>query len=593
MSRAKWQKPPNIEQPLISQVDEDSIRKDDHDPRSSDLLSLGKPQQKKRLDYSTALGVLACWLCLSAAIVTVSPYTRVPWILGLQRQFQVIGFLIGVMNQLFLGLTPKVFLLIEARFGPSYLQNFEAILRRSYLGSGTSILWRGVLFGITLLHLGLGVAYKEFTDGRSEYPFKISNDSFYGLTGPTNFKEGLLFGLGLTSMANSTLPFYSATVSDPPMPSFPHAYGFNTLLLSETSSAKLDSPFPEYVEQIQTNLTAEDSYILTAEVFATVTSYNDSIASHRNDDKFWDYYTNMMGNTSNLYDSKDANFGAKIQWQDMLVRRGALALLVNDLGIRNTSWMFAAFISAFPKPEVSWNISRRRETYLAVGAEFRQNAMLFHTRRERCKGSWRITYNSIELISGACLQAPTSEKIQKMFTNATLAIPTWYMPSLIEYLGGFGMHRNESRWLVPSFSTVIAGVFWSRVTRMQGRYGRVGNPQAVLQSDVYYHCNDEGIKVKQTMSTSPWLFVTLIVLPFLTLLLLLASVAMFHTPLGEGFGLITVLAGVCKDTLRLVNGASLSGELKRRLRVKFIVHKDGGHPRVEYVLGDEGPNDKL
>ena len=83
------------------------------------------------------------------------------------------------------------------------------------------------------------------------------------------------------------MSFTAAIFDDPPLPSFPSAYGYNTLLLSNTSSAKLDTPFHEYVRTIQERLVLDESYSLTADVYATVTSYNDSVESHRHDYDFW------------------------------------------------------------------------------------------------------------------------------------------------------------------------------------------------------------------------------------------------------------------------------------------------------------------
>ena len=69
--------------------------------------------------------------------------------------------------------------------------------------------------------------------------------------------------VGLTFFANSTMSFTAAIFDDPPLPSFPSAYGYNTLLLSNISSAKLDTPSPEYVRTIQESLITDESYSLT------------------------------------------------------------------------------------------------------------------------------------------------------------------------------------------------------------------------------------------------------------------------------------------------------------------------------------------
>ena len=238
---------------------------------------------------------------------------------------------------------------------------------------------------------------------------------------------------------------------------------------------------------------------------------------------------------------------------------------------------------------------------------FRKGAMLFHTRRESCIGTWRITYNSIQLVKGACGKPSLPEINQNIFTRSTLAIPTWYLPSFVEYLGDFSDSRRQSQWLVPTFSTVIAGVYWSRATALMGFYNWSENktifydpnPEHVQRSEVIYTVKDEGVSMRPVMNASPLLFLVFIIQPTLTIILLLASILMFRTPLDKGFGLISLLAGIKTETLHLLAGASVSGKLKEALRVRVVVHQpltlDGrpGHPRNGYILGDGLPNGKL
>ena len=106
----------------------------------------------------------------------------------------------------------------------------------------------------------------------------------YGLLPPAGLQDRFV---GLTYFENTTMSFTATIFKDPPLPASPRAYGFNTLLLSNTSSAKLDAPSPRYVRQVQASLIADETYNLTADVLATVTSYNDSVERLRDDDQFW------------------------------------------------------------------------------------------------------------------------------------------------------------------------------------------------------------------------------------------------------------------------------------------------------------------
>jgi hypothetical protein len=47
----------------------------------------------------------------------------------------------------------------------------------------------------------------------------------------------------------------------------------------------------------------------------------------------------------------------------------------------------------------------------------------------------------------------------------------------------------------------------------------------------------------------------------------------YHCPADESFGLISLLAAVAPDTLKVLSGAGLPGELNRRVQRWFVVEK--------------------
>ena len=72
----------------------------------------------------------------------------------------------------------------------------------------------------------------------------------------------------------------------PPFVDLPKAYGYNTLLLDNTSAALLDMPVPDYVISIQQILKANESWQTSASVNATVARYNTSGDAYINNDDF-------------------------------------------------------------------------------------------------------------------------------------------------------------------------------------------------------------------------------------------------------------------------------------------------------------------
>ena len=204
----------------VSLIEDQTAVGANHESLPKDLPDLGKPRVKRQLDISGILAVFGSMLCLALTYITVSPSSSIPWRLGVTRQFQIIGFLLSLMHQCFLTVAPRFFLLVEARFEPSYLQNYDAILRSSSTLPGTGFIWRGILMTVILLPIGLGLAYKEFDHGISQVHVSNGIGSFYGLTAPAGLQESG-GSQGLSFMANATASFYSATYNDPIIPSFP------------------------------------------------------------------------------------------------------------------------------------------------------------------------------------------------------------------------------------------------------------------------------------------------------------------------------------------------------------------------------------
>ena len=128
---------------------------------------LGKPTVKKRFHIWDLLVVGLSFICLALAITAVANES-VSWHLGVQNyQLVVLGLLLSIMNLCLRSVAPTLFLLLEARFGPSTLQNYDGILRNQLLRSQLSVVWRLVLGLMLALPLALSVAYKGFTCGES------------------------------------------------------------------------------------------------------------------------------------------------------------------------------------------------------------------------------------------------------------------------------------------------------------------------------------------------------------------------------------------------------------------------------------------
>lgn len=163
-----------------------------------------------------------------------------------------------------------------------------------------------------------------------------NHTSWYGLTAAPGLTSYATLKFGPSYMANATLPFIMA--SPDPTTQFPQTYGFNNLVISNTSSAFLDAPLPEQVLSLQQSLQKDitSSFTLTADVHATVTTYNHSIEESRGDDAFWDFYLNQRGRNST-----PGFFSTVIDTADLCSGR-ALGMLTGD-DKADASWMVLSF----------------------------------------------------------------------------------------------------------------------------------------------------------------------------------------------------------------------------------------------------------
>lgn len=269
----------------------------------------GEPVAKKRVHVLDLLSTGTAFVSLALAITAVAS-EELSWHLGTKNlQLVVLGFLLSIINMCMKNIAPTFFLLLEARFGSSTLQNYDGILRNSMLSSRLSFVWR-VILGLTLaLPIGLSIAYKGFQGGESAIKIDpttyISNASYYGMVAPPGI-QGLGQNKGISLFNNATLPFAVASApqdgSELAVPAEPQAYGYNIILLNQDSTALLDVPQPSYVSEIQQLLTLGESWNLTADVIGTVAAFNDSKNQDEESYKsFFDAFCEAAAKSSGAY----------------------------------------------------------------------------------------------------------------------------------------------------------------------------------------------------------------------------------------------------------------------------------------------------
>lgn len=499
------------------------------------------------------------------------------------------GFLLSIMELCRARVGPSFLLHLEARFGRSKLQNYDGILMGEIFKSKMDLLWRLVILFVIALPIALSVGYKQFQIGgdSSQTINATSNGTtgmppYYGMFGPPGLQQ-LDGNTGISLYFNATLPFRVATnvapweTKEPALPQFPQPYGFNTLALDEHTSALLDAPQANRMSALQASLRAGESLTITANVSATVTRHN----------------TSALPGHDEMLDMACGDISWKMSQEYMFTKYSVFLLANAVVGDQSHVWVGFA-------PNEKGDLLPQNCTYI------KPYLKRFDTTRQQCTGKWSVTRGGIQLMAGSsCNGTMLSADRQLPLTMNTLVFADWYTPQLHETLAPFATSRSQSRWLYPSMSTAVAAMSWSRICSLNGvsnylnqtldvQFGtRPDNSSiSVEEAGLMYDVPDEQIvSIRQTLRNSWLLWLILAIQPVLVITMVLLTAFMYSTPIDKGFGLVSMLAGISPQSLELLRGAALSGELNEKLRVSiFPAHRKGGEDAIEYRLHRVGEN---
>lgn len=192
-----------------------------------------------------------------------------------------------------------------------------------------------------------------------------------------------------------------------------------------------------------------------------------------------------------------------------------------------------------------------------------------------------------------------------VFEEYNFQFSTFYKPSLVEYLAPLSpparatteqVYKWEDTSVMPTFTTSVAAMYWSRMTVLFGPDSYVNQDyNATLPAwndEVNYAAPDTLLSNRRTMHPSWALYVVLATQPILITLILVASFVPSHFSAvdGSNLGIVALFAGVRTETLKLLEGASFSGTLKKPLSVRInrITAKSERQPQIEYHFYDDG-----
>ena len=501
----------------------------DHLPKG-----LGIPRFPGSYSWKEKLATMCCILALAVAVIVVFE-PRVAVYFGQTRQFIWIGLCLTVMGWCAQLPLRRVFLISSTNSQASTLQSIDAILRSDPLTSRADWRIRIVLFIMLGLGPALSAAYKSLGGGESRYQHNGLVGQF-GLTDPPRTHN---IGFGLSQFINATLPWFQ----DPGFPN--RVYGFNMHVDTENRSAMLDAPLPDYILSLQASLAPRASKIVTATVPAIVCELNPQL--DRSYEEVQSLWQESAPNTT--YPSHADT------WVEVNTLHIAMLMPVEQ---DNTNIIIA-----------NWNDS--------AGEVFGSHLRQYSLSRQNYTGSWHITQSSVQLIEAV----PRDQHLNDhcLLRSNWLALADLYTRMFAEFDWRYRTESDANHYKesIKSDSTLLASMLWSRLAALAPNtdIALTNNPLCAPDGlpDLRFETGVTIDTVAVTIRPGWGIVIVLALYPvifFASLVYRIISRSL--VPIGEGFGLISLLASVEKSSLALLAGASLSGKLRQPLFIGFRVH---------------------
>jgi hypothetical protein len=504
---------------------------------------LGEPAESREFSWKDCFAAVSCLISfgVAASVVFVQRWA-VYW--DFTGQLIWIGLCLTLMGWCTQPFLRRLFLVgtIQLR-SSSTLQSIDATLRSDPLTSNADWSIRILLACMLAMGPGLSAAYKSCGNGQSSFDggYKLIQ---IGLIGPPGMQH---IGFGLSLFVNASLPWFE-------QPGLGRSYGLNTYVLNENTTAMLDSPMPADVQNIQSSLAVNQWMRLTGVVSTLVCSLDPNLDYNR---------TNL---TNDFGGMDHAGMAGQMWAWNGFWNKGMFLPNKTD----NTNIYFSSF----------------NETN---NQTFGDNARHYRLIRQNYTATWFITASSIQLEQATPIENQELDD-KGVFSGIYVALPQLFINAMAEYdtlyraMGDantadeLAMYAKE----IKTDATLLAGAVWARFVSFVGpetwSQKSLQNRSHVLseeqQSTILYTRPMSIEKGAATIKRSWQIIVILSAYPLILLAAFFSRVFLWpRSPIGEGFGVISLLASVDKDSRRLLDGAGLSGRLKRPLSLVFDIDK--------------------
>ncbi|KAH7008020.1 hypothetical protein EDB80DRAFT_776701 [Ilyonectria destructans] len=541
-----------------------------HPPGENQEPRYGCPAKKSRCNCVDVLFVVFSNLCLLGCILVITPELHLAWRLGFNNQLVVLGVFMAVMNICTRRIATRFFIHFEVQYGASSLQNLDAILQQSVFSSKMNMGWRAVIAFSIALPIGLSAWYKTFSGGHAT---RIVTDVSIGQYGA--FSRPMENGREQTySLIDAMAPWRRAAESDDSYPQNmdrPQPYGYNLVTLSNDEVVMLDMPNSTLLGQIQSELDVGETMVLSANISGTLAKYNSSTSELLGDDSFWKSYMDKT-TTIETYSGWRVSMALGARPEAWAVV-GGFRHLGGEPGKSNDSWV--ATYTDWESPEVT---AFRNSNF----------SIMFNIYRQKCSVKWNVNVSTVTLDAADCDTSSLRPVDSSMLPTAPDLEDKTFMDALPFAIRQFWQERSSSPWKMPSAAMSVAALHVNRWRHMlpseAARYPDTKFVREFLYDDVL----ETFEKTRHTVQAGYLLYFIFAIQPVLaTLMLLYIILFLYTTPVDSSFGITSILASVDGDSLRILSGAGLSGELKKRVHLNIKVSETNSlETRIQSTLSD-------
>ncbi|KAH6893270.1 hypothetical protein B0T10DRAFT_269257 [Thelonectria olida] len=525
----------------------------------------GSPTTKPRCDLIDAYALFTTFLCFLGCCLVVSPWAA--WYLGFTYQIVVIGVFLSIMNVCNRRIASHFFIVSEVHWGKSTLQNLDAIMQQSVLAPNASLVWRAAIFLLMALPVGLSVAYKTFTDGQAGRIVTQYTAGYYGVYNrPMENSDQQTY-----SLIDAMAPLRRVASRDTNFPNdsdLPLMIGYNLVMLSEEEVVMLDMPNDVNLGIIQGQLAVDEEMRLSADIRGTLARYNSSTEKLLKDDDFWEKYMDRMTSieTYEGWRVALAHSAYPMAWAAV----GGYRHPDGQSGVSGSESSLTFYTSD------DWNASYvdafRNSTF----------SLMFNLYRLPCSVTWSINSSSVLLTSAACNTTETRPVVISMLHDYWGLEDKTMMDALPFAIDQFWDERPSSPWKMPMAAMSAVALWVGRWKHMLHDYEK---EQFLLEFN-YKDVPETFEVLRHAVNAKAVLYVVFAIQPLLSLAMLGATVWLYSAPVGSGFGLVSILASIKTDSLAIVCGAGLSGELEERVQLKLrVLESDAADQNDEFVSG--------